>query len=844
MPRIDRPSARPRVTTDRSTPPARTRESAPAAAPPALRSGYVKPEAAVPSWTALVSTSAQPFNETRDLPGGVTYGPKGFAFDNRDTVDPAGLTRGVINTLYKAALKLTAFDENPFQKLPARARKDMLQHLLPFAIKDSKYRGRTSSLSLKSRTASYALLITLAESMVTQGERKTRAKIFDFLLDAASNEKHPGVRGQLISGLQEIDKKVLSGTQARLRKKLAEQLTPSKPPYDEWFKPGEPAKVNVVQYIQDEFWRKEIAHLRKEGWKVTVDDSGLIANATKTMKDPKAGETEFSMTLYQRDTEIFEAMSDPNVHVVIYSGHAGVGGNAKIALETAAESEGPKKLLSVLACRTKQNLPAISRRYPLAHCLVSDNGTYGHDDRLLMSSMFEGIAARKDYTEIEKAHEKKGPWETNNYFLPGEIAQLAYRDLDGDGVAARTGTRRDLVYNVDLRSGRDNSVSFRPRRKDVDVDALPGGKVLDAVGWMNSVYFYYAEAFGNADEWQRADQLRADGWFKSDDPNDIVRIQKVVPDDGGYPEWRVKVNAAYSNQDPDALGMMVTYALGLKMFEETRPDESEYQQRMRAMAMTCSYVVNIVRYSDVGDTLMQGFAKRFGFPPGLSFDLAWTAVNSDGDNEASPKIIKKLEKGMQYPFLEVNEARTSHKFRKYIQEGLDELRRLGTPMAERTFELICTGGIKIDELSDLSKEDFEHLRKEFARDGVHFEAGDFYDLHDGRTKVARAIKQSIDGYMWDNRIYVAPGLSPKQLAVTLAHEVNHVLNESEENYRSKKAILLEEYRAHLVEKMTLGVPITPELCKEIKEYVIDAYGLQPLTADDVPDDPPGVFEEE
>jgi hypothetical protein len=104
----------------------------------------------------------------------------------------------------------------------------------------------------------------------------------------------------------------------------------------------------------------------------------------------------------------------------------------------------------------------------------------------------------------------------------------------------------------------------------------------------------------------------------------------------------------------------------------------------------------------------------------------------------------------------------------------------------------------------------------------------------------RAITASLAGYMWDDRVYVAPQMEPADIARALVHEVNHVLNESEEHYRGEKATLIEEYRAFYAEELFIGTDMTPARCKALKERVIADYLLKDVTPDDVPDVPPGI----
>ena len=83
--------------------------------------------------------------------------------------------------------------------------------------------------------------------------------------------------------------------------------------------------------------------------------------------------------------------------------------------------------------------------------------------------------------------------------------------------------------------------------------------------------------------------------------------------------------------------------------------------------------------------------------------------------------------------------------------------------------------------------DFARVKRDFKKDGVDVHR------HDGEidARSLRAITNDIAGYMWDDRVYVAPGMDPADIARALVHEVNHVLNESEEHYRSALSTLIE-----------------------------------------------------
>lgn len=190
-------------------------------------------------------------------------------------------------------------------------------------------------------------------------------------------------------------------------------------------------------------------------------------------------------------------------------------------------------------------------------------------------------------------------------------------------------------------------------------------------------------------------------------------------------------------------------------------------------------------------------------------------------------------------FKEVNTARSSPEFRAYVGKALEVLKNSPTPIGKATYRYITSGKVRIDELGDLTRPDFNRARKTLAGWGVKLAKDDFERLGDKRSRAHRAVEENLTGYMWDDRIYVEPGLSAKKLAATLVHEVNHVVNRSEEHYRSDTAAFTEEYRAFYAERLFSGETMTKAKCQALKAKVAKDYGFDAARLDEVPDVPPG-----
>ena len=192
-------------------------------------------------------------------------------------------------------------------------------------------------------------------------------------------------------------------------------------------------------------------------------------------------------------------------------------------------------------------------------------------------------------------------------------------------------------------------------------------------------------------------------------------------------------------------------------------------------------------------------------------------------------------------FVEVNAAHTSKAFQKYVSQALEVLRKSKTPIGQATYRYITSGKVKLDEMSDLTRADFIRSTKNLANWGVKVSPDEFADLHDDTSHASQVVMQNLRGYMWDDRIYLAEGLTPKQLAATLVHEVNHVINRSEEHYRGDTQALLQEFRAEYAERLFAGEKMTPAKGRALKLRLGREYGFEKARLDAIPDVPPGKF---
>ena len=181
----------------------------------------------------------------------------------------------------------------------------------------------------------------------------------------------------------------------------------------------------------------------------------------------------------------------------------------------------------------------------------------------------------------------------------------------------------------------------------------------------------------------------------------------------------------------------------------------------------------------------------------------------------------KEDRGGTAAFVEVDATHSSAAFRRYVRDAVSYLEAHPAEIARLTARSIREGRVQIDEIVDLTCWDFSRLLDDLG--GIDLQPSDWNQLRDG-GEVAGVVSAEIDGFMWSNRIYVARGLSKKRLAATLVHEVNHVINHSEQGYYDDlpTSAFLHEYRAFHAERM-----VDPESYRgiDLVAHVIDLYEL-------------------
>ncbi len=193
-------------------------------------------------------------------------------------------------------------------------------------------------------------------------------------------------------------------------------------------------------------------------------------------------------------------------------------------------------------------------------------------------------------------------------------------------------------------------------------------------------------------------------------------------------------------------------------------------------------------------------------------------------------------------FVEVNPKNQDEVFLSRMKKALKYLQNSEHSIGPKTYQFITKGKAQVDLISDLTYSDYLQVLSDFKREGtpLAFTKEDYPKLSSD-PKVSKEFEEYVDGYMWENRIYVSAKLKPYELAQTLVHEVNHVINESHiPYYISDYNAFMEEYRAFYAESLfTAKDPQNAEEFKSLKEHVAELYAFPLELIEQLPDVPTG-----
>ncbi len=415
----------------------------------------------------------------------------------------------------------------------------------------------TKDQALQTRASAAPLLVDLATSLDPSrpDEAELQRQIFHRYVRLLESEPHGLNRHFMIFDLDRAKAKLAVDLRPRVDE-LMREVAPLAPPYDEWFANGNET-LNVEYYVGEGFWQEELADYERRGFARTDNPDGTVTMRKRFEHQRRLNdgtverfETEVVLRLHDGPRGMFEKMNDPNVHLVVYSGHANYGREVPSHLLGAPEMRGTKVFMG-LQCGGKGVHNALLDRYPDLHVVGTKSSSYGFEDRRTFLNTIEGIAKRLPWAQISAQNRRDN---SDNYYFPMDtlISKRAV-DRDGDGKVDSW----DRVVNYDtFRPEAEISAQLTPKDPGVPADRLDGRALHGAILRFQRMAGY--------NQWLEPlkDQGVLNAGFYEGSPSDpLYRLTRVRGEDGAD-VYKVQVNKHYAHAGEDVLGAALHYELG------------------------------------------------------------------------------------------------------------------------------------------------------------------------------------------------------------------------------------------------------------------------------------------
>ncbi|MBK6686596.1 MAG: hypothetical protein IPG45_19160 [Deltaproteobacteria bacterium] len=496
-----------------------------------------------------------------------------------------------------AIAQAQARGEGPIEKLSSKSRSGLLQsatQVLAYALA-----RRPSELADKGYSGAMATLFGLAQHAPKREREVRTAALEQALLGLEGAKNHEQAAFYLLS-FQTLKGELSAAQKQRLRG-VSDRILPKRP-LVEAYTQGRKRALEVRHTIHPEFWKEELRFFsKKNGFtllKQNADDTRREYQGE--LKDPSGKNPPLKVHLVVKKDELdyLEAISDPKVHVILYSGHSALGGNGSQAIQAAGEMVGEHpKLVMAANCRGKDNYPEFTNKWPTAHAIMTEHPTYGPAGQARIEALFDTLARGESYGHMRKLSEE--PWwdePANNYFYPDELRKYRFMDADEDGKVDLARFGIDRVFDVDSN--------------------VAATKFHRALNFANSELFYHWEVDHEKGERSRygkgyGDSLIANGALPDPRPNELVRVQKVP---GAGPQKNFLVQYAkdqVKKSDQNVLAGHVT-AHAVMALAKDRDGELTRKEALRATLMGAQAIHYLDVYEDSSPVSFRRFFKEQG----------------------------------------------------------------------------------------------------------------------------------------------------------------------------------------------------------------------------------------
>lgn len=559
------------------------------------------------------------------------------------TVDgqPPSFDAAGAETFYAAADALTRADGGVLRAVPTATKAALVENL-----KEAFAAGKETSplpevSRQKIRAAAGAMLLQVIEG-AGSGESDIKKQALKLYFEQAMTEPLHGIRASMFFNLERIQGQLGAADTVRL-KDLEKVVLPQKPPYEKWFADGD-RTIEVKHYAHHECWihtSDPIKQYQAKGYTVVESNESATPPTwilEKTNNDAPGGAVKARIEVIQTHDGIFQEMDNPDVNMIVYTGHSNLGGNVseELRLGTAEKSE---KLIMLALCRGKQNMFEVANKYPSSHFLTTDEPSYFTSVMPMSLGMIEGALAGKSYEEMKRDTPRIwDPQGNDNYFYPHEPKRYAHYDLDKDGVIDSRGAHVDRLYDVALKMPANSRTDGVVRPSDVKATELDGTKVLHAVQFLNTLMTYHVDKGHHTSSFKRGDMdnFLSAGWFDGPE-NEKVRLEKNA--DG---KIEVRVNKGLADQSQFVLGTILQFEVTRMLLQERNGGTLTEKDEARAALFAGEYLAYMYCSHDEAVAGIRAVARDSEHLGGVTFQKLYKAIDSDGHGYVTDKQVDAL----------------------------------------------------------------------------------------------------------------------------------------------------------------------------------------------------------
>lgn len=475
------------------------------------------------------------------------------------------------------------------------------------------FQRREQALQVRACAAPLILDLAGTLSAAKPAEAELQRRALDQYLKLLESEKHGLARNFMIFDLDR-SKAALPADVRPLVAGLMNEVAPSKPFYDDWFKNGNNT-VRVDYHVGNGFWEEETAFYIGQGFARRDNPDGTMTLSKKMVEN--GVETNFELKMYNGPGAIFRKMNDPNTHIVVYSGHANYGRTVSSRLGAGAPQIGNKVFFG-LQCGGKGVHNEILEKYPSLQVVQSKNSSYGHQDRWTLLNSLVGISKRAGWEEISRQNIREN---SDNYYFPTDtLVKKRAEDQDGDGIA--DAWDRVVSYN---RFSAHGSVGeeLSPRDPGHDARELDGRNLEGALN-----RFLRIAGYNEWNEGLQNQRVLTDGFYngKAEDP--ALKLDAVQEADGTI--YRVRINKHYAHASEETLGALLCYEVGRA--ECARQGLSAADAKGAALLMTAKCLD--VDDGNLDQEIWKALLAYAKLPAGISFSDALGSAKEDHDMSA------------------------------------------------------------------------------------------------------------------------------------------------------------------------------------------------------------------